>query len=95
MSDFKLDQIQTGSSGMDAFFEQEPQMIQPFGQKAAATTRPPRIKVGSLAQLNGFNRISAETLIHKSTQDLWTITNEGGDLYIQRLFSDNGGPLKG
>ncbi len=95
MSDFKLDQIQTGSSGMDAFFEQEPQMIQPFGQKAAAVSKPSRIKIGSLAQLGGFNRVSAETLIHKSTQDLWALTNEGGDLYIQRLFSDNGGPLKG
>jgi hypothetical protein len=95
MSDFKLDQIQTGSSGMDAFFEQEPQIIQPFGQKAAAITKPARVKIGSLAQLDGFHRISAETLIHKSTQDLWTIANEGGELYIQRLFSDNGGPLKG
>ena len=95
MNDFKLDQIQMGASGMDAFFEQEPQLIRPLGQKVASVSKPPRIKVGSLAQLDGFNRLSAETLIHKSTQDLWSITNEGGDLYIQRLFSDNGGPLKG
>jgi hypothetical protein len=95
MSDFKLDQIQSSSSGMDAFFEQEPQIVAPFGQKVAAVAKPTRIKVGSLTQLNGFTRISAESLVHKSTQDLWAITREGDDMYIQRLFSDNGGPLKG
>lgn len=95
MNTFKLDQIQTGPSGLDAFFEREPQILQPFGQKSASSPKPTRVKVGSLAQLNGFSRISAETLVHKSTQDLWSITREGGDLYIQRLFSDEGGPLKG
>lgn len=96
MRDFNLDQIQTGSSGLDAFFEQSPQILQPFGQKVASpSSTPRRIKVGSLAQLDGFTRIAEETLVHKSTQDLWSITREGGDLYIQRLFTDEGGPLKG
>lgn len=96
MSDFKLGDIQSGgATGMDAFFESEPQVITPFGQKAAsAPAKAPRVKVGSLAQLDGFTRISAETLVHKSTQDLWTIKREGGDFYIERLFQD-GAPVKG
>jgi hypothetical protein len=93
MSDFKLGDIQGGSSGMDAFFENEPSMITPFGQKAAAVPKQ-RIKVGSLAQLEGFHRISAETLVHKSTQDLWSIKNQGGEFIIERLFQD-GTPVKG
>ena len=41
-------------------------------------------------------RISAETLIHKSTTDLWALKKEAdGKFYIERLFDDNGEPLKG
>ncbi len=94
MSDFKLGDIQGGASGMDAFFENEPSMITPFGQKAAAAAKPHRIRVASLAQLEGFHRISAETLVHKSTQDLWSIKNQGGEVVIERLFQD-GAPVKG
>lgn len=93
MSDFKLGDIQSGASGIDAFFENEPKMITPFGEKAAAA-KTQRVKVGSLSQLQGFERLSAETLVHKSTQDLWTIKNQGGEFVIERLFND-GVPVKG
>lgn len=94
MSDFKLDQIQGGSSGLDAFFEKEPQIVTPLGQKVAASAPPKRTKVGSLAQLEGFQRLSSDTLIHKSTQDLWAIKREGNEFFIERLFQD-GSPIKG
>lgn len=94
MSDFKLGEIQGGASGMDAFFEREPQVITPLGQKVAAIAKPPRVKVGSLTQLDGFHRLSAETLIHKSTNDLWSIKQESDGYYIERLFQD-GPPVKG
>jgi hypothetical protein len=94
MSDFKLGDIQGGASGMDAFFEREPQMITPPGQKVAAVAKSPRVKVGSLTQLNGFHRLSAETLVHKSTNDLWSIKRENDGYYIERLFQD-GAPVKG
>jgi len=94
MSDFKVNDIQGGSSGMDAFFESEPQIITPYGQKTAVA-KPQRIKLGSLAQLDGFHRLSAETLVHKSTQDLWSIKREGnGEYFIERLFQDNS-PVRG
>lgn len=94
---FKLDELQTTvASGMDSFFESEPQMVTPLGQEMAkaAAKKPARVKVGSLSQLNGFERVSSETLIQKSTKDLWAITREGNDYYIERLFQDNGDPLK-
>lgn len=96
MSDFKLGEIQASATGLDAFFEHEPKMITPFGQKAAAAPqKPARVKVGSLSQLNGFHRLSSETLVHKSTNDLWSIKREGnGEYFIERLFSD-GNPVRG
>src|SRR5258706_12181262 len=96
MKDFKLDQIQSiVASGMDSFFESEPQMVTPLGQEVkTAAVKPRRVKIGSLVQLNGFERVSSETLIHKSTKDLWAIKKEGDDFYIERLFQDTGNPLK-
>lgn len=101
---FKLNQIQTtAASGMDAFFESEPQLVTPLKSQSTPlqasetpkkTAAKARVKVGSLSQLTGFERASAETLIHKSTKDLWTITREGNEYYIERLFQDNGDPLK-
>lgn len=94
MADFKLDSIEASASGLDAFFEREPQVITPPGQKVAAS-KPTRVKVGSLRDLNGFVRASADTLVHKSTQDLWALKQEGENYFIERLFNDTGTPLKG
>lgn len=92
-----------GASGLDAFFASEPRIVTPMAtsdrpmgpvvMKAAAA--PVRTKVASLQQLDGFQRLSAETLVHKSTNDLWSLRKEGDDFYIERLFQDNGLPLKG
>lgn len=95
MSNYKLNDIQGSvGTGLDAFFASEPSIVSPHGQKTAAA-KPARVKVGSLTQLNGFQRLSSEVLVHKSTQDLWAIKREGAEYYIERLFQDNGQPLKG
>lgn len=57
---------------------------------------PERIKVSSLDDLFGFNRVDAGTLIHKSSKDLWKIEKDSkGDVCITRLFDNNGEPIKG
>ena len=62
--DFDLGQMQvSGSSGIDALFEREPQLV--------TASVPKRIRVASLQQLAGLQRVSAETLVHKSNRDLW------------------------
>lgn len=94
MSDFKFEHMQGGATGMDAFFENEPTATSPFGQKAATTKASSRMKVGSLSQLQGFTRTASDQLVHKSTQDLWSIKRDGGDFVIERLFQD-GSPVKG
>ena len=89
MSDFDLSDIQvSGASGIDALLEREPEMV--------LANKSSRRKVASLSDLQGFVRLSAETLINKSQRDLWSIDKESdGNFYIQRLFNDNGEPLKG
>jgi hypothetical protein len=72
--------------GLDALFQREPQFVTP---------RKARVRVASLAALKPFQRISAETLVHKSDRDLWAIKKEGEFFFIERLFDDNGQPLKG
>ena len=85
-SPFELETIQPqGSSGIDALFAQQPQLVE--GR---------RKMVATMGDLRPFMRISAETLIHKSTTDLWALKKEAdGKFYIERLFDDNGEPLKG
>jgi hypothetical protein len=87
MSKFDLGQIQvTGSCGIDAVFENNPAMIKPHKG---------RRRIASLQDLSGFVRVSADTLVHKSKQELWSLQNDGGKFFIQRLFDDNGTPVKG
>jgi hypothetical protein len=89
MKDYDLGQIQTsGSSGIDALFEREPQLV--------TAQMPKKVRVASLQQLVGFQRLSQDNLIHKIDRDLWALKKEAdGQFYIERLFDDNGTPLKG
>jgi hypothetical protein len=95
MRDFKLSQIESGQSvGIDALFENEPQIVSPVGQAKSASA-PKRVKVGSLNQLQGFVRVATDTLVNKATNDLWALMKEGDTFFIERLFQDDGQPLKG
>ena len=95
MKDLDLGSIQSGeASGLDAFLASEPRIVSPV-QASATPPKTGSVRVASLQQLDGFRRISAETLVHKSTNDLWTIKADGKDFVIERLFQDNGTPLKG
>lgn len=90
MAGFDLGQMEvSGATGLDSLFEREPAMVKPLEKSA-------RTRVASVGQLRGYTRLSAETLIHKSDRDLWSIQKEAdGQFYIERLFDDNGNPLKG
>ena len=95
MSDFKMDQFESASaSGMDALFEAEPQIVSPVGTAKEASV-PKRTRVASLQQLQGFVRVGSDTLINKATNDLWALRKEGDNFFIERLFQDDGQPLKG
>lgn len=108
MTDFKFDDFENSQGvGLDAFFEGEPEVVsltkgasQPTKDDwkvvAARPKKARRVKVGSLSQLKGFERVAEDTLINKATQELWSISkSDNGDFYVQRLFQDDGSPLKG
>jgi hypothetical protein len=88
LAEFDLSGIQgQGSPGLDALFQQEPHLVR--------TTTNRRV-VASISDLKNFMRISSETLVHKSDKELWTLRKEAdGKFYVERLFDDNGEPLKG
>lgn len=75
-----------GSFGLDSFLEREPNIVTPSkGMR----------RVASIQDLNGFIRLSNDTLIHKAERDLWTISRQSdGSMFVQRMFNDNGEPLK-
>jgi len=53
-----------------------------------------KIRVASLGDLSEFLRFGSDTLVHKATKDLWKVRKDGGDFVIERLFAENGSPLK-
>lgn len=56
-----------------------------------------RMVVSDLGDISNFFTAAvgqADELIHKSTKDLWSFRKNGDDFVIERLFNDNGQPLK-
>lgn len=83
MSDFDFSDFSYGAGGLD-------QGLKPRVKKAS------RIRVASMKDLKGFVRIGAETLIHKSDRDLWTLRQaEDGTYILERQFDETGEPLRG
>lgn len=83
---FEVGSLETQPApGIDALFNPQPQVVTAH-----------RRRVASMQDLLGYTRISAETLINRSKNDLWALKKEAdGNFYIERLFDDNGSPLKG
>jgi hypothetical protein len=54
------------------------------------------MRVASLGDLTSFfMKVGTDTLIHKSTRDLWALKQDAGGFLVERLFDDSGEPLKG
>lgn len=51
--------------------------------------------VAGLGDLGEFLKAgSGESLVHKATRDLWSLSRQGDQYVIERLFDDTGKPLK-
>lgn len=107
MRDFDLGAVQASFAGMDSFFESESRLTTPLpeqtsplmaseGPKAVPEVKTAGTKVTSLTQLNGFIRTASDTLVHRSSQDLWSLQmGDDGAYTIERKFDGAGGPIKG
>jgi len=65
------------------------------GQKRKGS--PNLMRVASLGDLGDiFGKWGAEpdVLVHKATKDLWGVSQDGAGFVIERLFDDDGSPLK-
>lgn len=74
------------SSSIDCFF--------------ASDTPKPRVassgklRVHSMRDLVGFNRVASDTLVHVSQKDFWRIGQDDEGHFIERLVSDDTGPVE-
>lgn len=53
-----------------------------------------KMRVASLGDLGDFLKISADTLIHKATKDIWSFKKDADGYVIERLLGEDGKPLK-
>lgn len=53
-----------------------------------------KMRVSSLGDLSDFLRVSSDTLVHKSTKDIWSFKKEGEDYVIERMLGEDDVPLK-
>lgn len=52
-------------------------------------------RVASIGDLTNFLKVAEGKLVHKSTKDLWSFNKDAdGNITVERLFDDNGEPLK-
>ena len=86
---FDLSQLEmSGALGLDALFQREAHILTPHPTG--------RTKVAAIKDLHNFVRLGSDTLIHRSDRDLWALKKEAdGNYFIERLFDDNGAPIKG
>lgn len=95
--DFDMGSLIMQSSGMDSFLDDGKEAVQDIRELVASSEgdTPRRVRVSSVSQLAGFTRIANDTLIRKSERDLWSLQqSDDGDWVIERLFDEDGNPLK-
>ncbi len=81
--------LRFSSSSFDDFFAPA---RPPAPRSASVGTRH---RVANLHQLAGFSRIAEDTLVRVSQQDFWKLGQDGEGYFIERLVSDDDGPVLG
>lgn len=86
--DFDMQGMDLGGANLEPAIER--------AERSVLAGKQSRVVVASIRDLVPFMRVSSDTLVHKSNRDLWALRKESdGNFYIERLFNDNGSPLKG
>jgi len=58
------------------------------GYSLEETATPHKIKLAFLEDLYAFERVSSDTLIHKSSRELWSIVEDDEGVVIEKNFKD-------
>jgi hypothetical protein len=88
MTKLKIEDVRFSSSSIDDFFLEHPV---PVSRSASSG----KIRISSLQQLAGYRRIANDKLVHMSQQDFWKLGQDDDGHYIERLVSDDDGPVVG
>jgi len=88
MSNFKLEEFRISSSSIDDFFNSDPLPKPRFASG--------RIRVSSLRQIEGagFRFVANDKLVRISKKDFWRLGEDENGSFIERLVSDDEGPVK-
>ncbi len=86
MSTLKIEDVRFSSSAIDDFFVDPP--------PPRTASRLGKIRLTSLRQLVGFRRIASDTLVCLSQQDFWKLGQDDEGHFIERLVTDDDGPVK-
>ncbi len=89
MSKQDVSDIRFSSSSVDDFFNEPPR---PPARTSSSNTR---YRVASLHQLAGFSVVSDDTLVRVSQKDFWKLGQDNDGYFIERLVSDDDGPVQG
>lgn len=87
MSKLEIEDVRFSSSAIDDFFAGPP--------APRTASRPGKIRLSSLRQLVGFRHVASDTLVHLSQQDFWQLGEDDEGHFIERLVSDDDGPVRG
>jgi hypothetical protein len=97
--DGELSGVQHQATGMDDFLSGtasvEGDLESLFTDRRASAPRGKQYRVASVEKLKGFTRVASDTLIRHADRDLWSIKEgDDGEFLIERLFDDDGNPIK-
>ena len=92
MSDINIEDVRFSSSAIDDFFGPPART-----KRVASTAQSRKIRVATVQDISGlgFRRVAGDTLVHLSQQDFWRLGEDEDGPFIERLVSDDDGPIKG
>jgi hypothetical protein len=85
MSGSKIENIRFSSSSVDDFLS---------GIPIHKTASSGVIRIGNLQHLAGFQLVADDKLVHLSRQDFWQLGQDENGYFIERLVSDDDGPVR-
>lgn len=89
MSGFKIEDFRFSTSSVDDFLTDRP-----LPRLRVASVG--KVRVSNLRQLEGagFSFVSGDKLVRLSQKDFWRLGEDDDGPFIERLVSDDNGPLK-
>lgn len=87
MGKFEIEDLRFSSSSVDDFFK-EPEA------RVHTSSDAGRIRIAGLQQLAGFSFVAEDKLVRTSKKDFWQLGQDDDGYFIERLVSDDDGPIK-